>query len=141
MFVVLVKFYIIPVDRSPGETPRKEPSDELPTGSRQASLSQMQTRGRAARMEPEKQSVRQPSVGEPQISCQVTGSDSDRLALLITQALSDATSRQTEALAKFSIRQTQLMNSIELGFQRLLTQTPVPTGSVPANVTPSSQHS
>lgn len=41
----------MPVGRSPGETPREEPSDELPTGSRQTSLSQMQTRGRAARME------------------------------------------------------------------------------------------
>lgn len=95
----------MPVDRNPGETAREEPSDELPSGSRQASLSQMQTRGKAARIEPEKQSDRQPSVVEPRTNRQDTGSDSDRLALLITKALSDATRRQTEALAEFSKRQ------------------------------------
>lgn len=113
----------MPVSRSPGDNPKEEANDDLPSGSRPSSFSQsgITTRGRAMadKGEAEKNANRQQSSAESRIGRQDTGADNNNLALLITQALGDATRRQTEALSEFSIRQTQLLNSIEIGFQRI----------------------
>lgn len=98
----------MPGSRCPGKNPREEANDDLRSGSRPSSFSQsgITTRGiaMADRVEAEKNANRQQSSDESRIGRQDTSADSNNLALLITQALGDATRRQTEALAEFSIR-------------------------------------
>lgn len=134
----------MPVNRSSNQTPIGEPNDNLPSvRPTPSSQSGIITRGRAQveRMETDRNSTGQPAGSQVPGGSQDTSSEMNSLALTISQALGDASRRQTEALAEFSLRQTQLMNSIEIGFQRMFTQTPIQADPIPAVVTPVSQQS
>lgn len=89
------------VNRSPNKTPIGEPNDNLPSVSRPTPSSQsgIITRGRAQvdRMETDRNSAGQPAGSQVPGGSQDTSSEMNSLALTISQALGDASRRQTEA--------------------------------------------